>query len=403
LLDSVNPLPERLERVAREIAEELGSRIDELAEQWYQRMVALPELAHWALPELRETGLENARSDIGREIAGLIAGRSLPESSPGEVIESARLAESSGFPLWASVQAYRTGHAVQWQAWSDAVEARGFARGARLALLRAGSEYMFAYADRCARWVEAEYTRERDRRLRGQEQLRIQLVRDLLEGKTADASQLGYELEGWHVAIIAAGAGAEAVMRDLSVGLDARLLSLAADRGTTWAWLRPNQLRLAAVERRLRSLVAPAGVSVAVGDPGQGPSGFRQSHLQARYAAAIAQRQGQSTAHYGDVALEALATADPEQATWFVSRELGPLAADDRRASTLRTTVTAYFAAGQRASLAAAALGVHERTIGNRLRATENLIGRSVLGRRAELETALRIRALLEDREPPKT
>jgi hypothetical protein len=362
-------------------------------------MAAIPELERWGPPEMREGSLENARWDIGREIAGLLDGRAVPDSCPQEVIDSAQLVVASGFPLWACVQAYRAGHAVQWQAWSDAVEARGLNRNDRQALLRAGSEYMFAYADRCSRWIELEYTRQRDRLLRSEEQLRIQLVRDLLDGKGGDSIQLGYELDGWHIALLAFGRDADRVSHVLNGLLGGQLLSVAADAVTWWGWIRVASIRPADIQRALRSLSLPAGISLAVGEPGRGPDGFRESHRQAQDAALIGARRGQAQTRYDDVALEALATADTDQARSFASRELGPLAGDDRRAETLRNTLRAYFAVGQTGSSTALVLGVHERTVGNRLRAAESLIGRSVVGRRAELETALRIHALLQANE----
>lgn len=360
-------------------------------------MAAIPELKRWTVPDQRQASIENARREIGREIAGLIDGRLLPVDCPREITDSAQLAVDSGFPLWAAVQAYRTGHAIQWEAWSDAVESRRLDQDARRALLQAGSEYMFAYADRCSRWIELQYTRERDRRLRGEEQLRIQLVRDLLEGKGGDSAQLGYDLEGWHVALIASGRETSRVLHDLSGRLGTQLLAVAADGFTSWAWVGVPRSRADDMDRQLRSLPLPAGASLAIGEAAEGPAGFRQSHLQARYAAAICARRGGGITRYDDVALEALAMADLEQAQWFVARELGPLAADERRAETLRRTLETYFASAQRASSTAAVLGVHERTIGNRLRAAEQLIGRSVSGRRAELETGLRIHRLLQE------
>jgi DNA-binding PucR family transcriptional regulator len=65
------------------------------------------------------------------------------------------------------------------------------------------------------------------------------------------------------------------------------------------------------------------------------------------------------------------------------------------RSETLRATLAAYFGSGQNAASAAALLGVHERTIANRLRAIEAQAGRPVATRRAELEMALRLRDLL--------
>jgi hypothetical protein len=397
---SGKPLRSSLQATAREIAGELDGQLDELAERWYERMTAIPELAPWSVPGLRPGAIENARRDIGHEISRLRTGRAPPSRCPEEVIESARLGEASGFPLWGCVQAYRTGHAVQWEAWSEAIEGRGLDSDDRVALLRAGSEYMFEYADRCARWVEAEYTRRREKRMRSEEQLRIQLVRDLLEGRGGDGTPLGYQLDGWHIALVAVGAEGDRVLRDLGVRLDAELLSVAADAITWWGWLRPRRMIPGEIDRCLRALTPPAGVMLALGDPCEGPPGFRQTHMQAQHAAAIGARRGAGATLYADVALEALGMADREQARWFVSRELGPLAGQDQRARTLRATLRAYFSAGQNATSAALTLGVHERTIGNRLRATETLLGRPILHRRAELETALRIHALQEQDQP---
>src|SRR5437016_4285542 len=101
LSSSVNPLPERLEQTAREIASDLYACIDDLAKQWHERMAAVPELAPWNRPELRDVSVQNARLDIGRELAGLINGRSLPAACPEEVTDSARLSVAMEFPLWA--------------------------------------------------------------------------------------------------------------------------------------------------------------------------------------------------------------------------------------------------------------------------------------------------------------
>jgi hypothetical protein len=366
-------------------------------------MRAFPELEPWTNADGRTGGLANARSDIGREIAGLLDDRRLPAECPQEVTDSARLAVATGFPLWACVQAYRTGHAIQWDAWSDAVEAQRLDRADRRALLRAGSEYMFAYADRCSRWIEVEYTRARDREIRSEEQLRIQLVRDLLDGHHADASTLGYPLDAWHIAAIGTGRDTEDALQQLAGTLKAQLLIVAADAFTWWAWLDVTQTHRPRTHRQLPSLTLPSGSTLALGEPGEGRDGFRQSHQEAQYAALIGARRCESVTRYGDVALESLGLANPERARAFVTRELGPLSNDDRRSRILRETLIAYFATAQRGSSAALVLGVHERTVGNRLRAIDQMIGHSVVSRRAEIETALRINELLgpRDTEPP--
>lgn len=94
------------------------------------------------------------------------------------------------------------------------------------------------------------------------------------------------------------------------------------------------------------------------------------------------------------MALVALASHDEEGARAFVAHELG-LLEGGRRGEVWRETLRAYFASGQRASSAASILGVHERTVANRIRTIEERLGRPVGSRGSELETALRLERLL--------
>ncbi len=379
---------------AREIALDMQAHLVELAEGWYDRMVVVPELARWAAPELKELGLHNARLDIGREVEGLVNGRRLPSECPSEVIDSARLGVSMNYPLWAALQAYRAGHAVQWQAWSTRVEARNLDPADRRLLLKAGNDYMFAYADHSARWMEIEYTRARDERMRSDEQRRTQLVRNLLDGHSTEATQLGYNLDAWHLGVIAAGTEAEEAVREIGSRAAGQLLAVAVDAITWWAWLAFAQPPPGNAASQMSSLKLPPTSRLAVGELAHGAAGFVQTHREAQAAFAITSNLGRTLSSYSDIALEDLASADPERARVFIERELGPLSRDERRSLILRQTLHAYFAAAQTASSTAQLLGVHERTVGNRLRAVEQLIGRPVVSRRAELETALRLHRL---------
>lgn len=372
----------------------MQTNLDQLALAWYEQTLPIPDLAAWAAPEFREIALQNARLDIGRELIGLAEGRSLPTECPPEIVVSAELAVNTGYPLWAALQAYRTGHAIQWKAWSDAVERRTNRREDRRLLLEAGSDYMFAYADRASRWVEIAYTRLRDQQLRSSEQRRIQLVRDILAGEDPEPRELGYELDRWHLGVIASGLEAEAIVRELALKTSADLLSLAADGSNSWMWL--GFPTIAAGRGSLSTVHAPTDGGVALGDPAFGVAGFVETHQQAQRAAVIGGVLHRPICSYRDISLEDLASADDARARTFVERELQGLARHGTRAEKLRATLHAYFAAAQTASAAAHLLGVHERTVGNRLRQIETIIGGSVVSRRAEIETALRLHALLK-------
>jgi hypothetical protein len=394
LAGSVNPLPERLEPLAVEISAELSAGLPELAERWYESMAQIPQLVSWRRPEVREVVLPTARSDIARELRALAEGRSLPASCPEEVLQSARLAALSGLPLWATLQSYRAGHAQQWNAWSEAVELRELPREDRLALLRAGSEFFFAYADRCLRWTEIEYTATREIPLRRAEQRRMQLVARLLEGGGVGAEELGYEPRQWHLGVIVNGADLEEAVTEIAGRSGAELLTVAAEATTVWMWIG-SRTPPARVRDELAALPVDESTQLAVGEPQFDFDGFRQTYRQAQVAAAIGGHLGRSVTRYADVALEDLTSNNRDQAEAFLARELGPLATDTREAQTLRATLSAYFACSQRASSAATRLGVHERTIGNRLRRVEELIAQPMTGRATELQVALRLHDLL--------
>ncbi|HEY4778047.1 MAG TPA: helix-turn-helix domain-containing protein, partial [Solirubrobacterales bacterium] len=132
-------------------------------------------------------------------------------------------------------------------------------------------------------------------------------------------------------------------------------------------------------------------VFVTVGEPGEGPSGWRFSHRQAKAALPIAERRGQAVLRYADVALLASILRDDLVATSLHQLYLEPLerARDGGRVG--RETLRAYFASGRNISSTAAALGVDRRTVTNRIRAIEDLFGRPLGDFATELETALRL------------
>jgi DNA-binding PucR family transcriptional regulator len=215
----------------------------------------------------------------------------------------------------------------------------------------------------------------------------MNLVRDLLDGQTADSEPLGYDVDSEHTAVVIQGPRAEPVADELAARATGAVLSLSVDPVTNWLWTAGGL--------DLHGYVPPAGTRVAVGGPAVGPDGFRRAHFDARAAARVAHHRPQRMLRYGDVALEALAGQDEARARDFIEHELGPLLSAPS-GDTLVATLEAYYAAGQNAVSAAAALGVHDRTIANRLRKVEEALGDgAIVSRRAEVETALRLRRLL--------
>jgi hypothetical protein len=389
--------PARLQELVRTIADRMEERVEELVDEFWERLFEVPAVRAWDRPQPGGQQWDSARINIGRWIAGLRAGFVLPSECPPEVNRTARMAVDFGVPLEGAVQIYRTGLAAGWEGFYAEVEALELSDTERRALIRRGSRYLFDYSDRCAWWVSTRHLRERDRRLRSEEHRRIQAVRDLLDGGDPELEPLGYRLDAEHLGVIARGETAEAAVHALAREMGGPFLAVAADRDTWWAWVHWPAEVDATARRRLLHFRPPAGTSIAIGGPSPGRDGFRDAHGEAQQALRVALRRPSPVTLYDDVALEALAAEDEARARSFVTRELGELADDDERTAILRETLRAYLAVAQNGSSAAALLGVHERTVANRLRAIEQRLGRPVSTRHAELDTALRLYELLHD------
>ena len=381
-----------------ELAAVLAARSEELAEEYVRR--ASVEIPEWTVdrPDLAEVVRTGARRSISTELRALADGARPPRTCPEGDAEGARYAARLGVPLHFVLQQYRLGHAIQWEAWFELVEEAEPDPDARRELLERASRFFFDYADRMCRFGTEHYTDERERMLRNREHRRVHLVREVLDGREVEAGVLGYELDDVeHLGLIAWGPDAADAVRDLGRSLDRRTLIVGAAEETWWAWVgarreEPDRERLDRVLARLRPR---AGARLAFGAPAAGVRGFRRTHRQAMAAQRAALHRDVPILRYDDVALESLAAADPEAAREFVVLELRGLDGDDGRSAKLRDTLEAWFESGQNAAAAAARLNVHEQTVAQRLRAVERRTGRAVASRRAELETALRLRSYL--------
>ena len=177
--------------------------------------------------------------------------------------------------------------------------------------------------------------------------------------------------------------------------LDRRLLSICKEGGIAWAWLGGSTpLQEEKLEHHLSTFL-PTQIQVAIGEPGRGIDSWRLTHRQARAALPIALRSPRGFTRYAEVALLAAALQDDLLTTSLRQLFLGPALCDREGNETLR----AYFAAQRNVSSTAAALGVSRQTVTNRLRATEQRLGRSLSGCAAELEIVLRMEEFA-NREP---
>lgn len=349
-------------------------------------------------PDFVDLYRQSYRQHLRVVYAGFESRRPLEEQEPlGLAAEEARLSANFGISLSDVLQTYRIGQRLIVEEMIGIVESTIDDAKLRASVLRTSSRWLFHYNDWVTQRVTETYERERDLLMRDRDRRRRQLVRDLLDGETVEASQLGYELDRDHLAVVAWGHDGERALLALREATGLSLLTISGTDPTSWGWLGGSEIEARHL-KAIRELALPGGARIAHGEPARGIEGFRLSHRQALSAYRLVRDSGAPVTAYADVTLLALTLQDPELARDFVSRELGPLTEPDGRSELLRQTLRAYFGAGENAASAAAVLGVHDRTVLYRLRSIEERIGHPISARRDEIAVALRLAELvLED------
>jgi hypothetical protein len=253
-----------------------------------------------------------------------------------------------------------------------------------------------ALLGRFAAAVEEEHNRERQQVARSPAQRRRELVCSLLAGEApdeTDASELRYRFDAWHIGVIATGVTAREVLE--SAKAEFQLLAVAHSDETTWAWLggarkpTPENLRRAGIASR-------AGISFAVGEPGEGIDGWRQTHLQAQQALLVALMGPPNCVRYADIALLVPWLEDPVRGKALVDLYLAPLRSQKDGGKISRTALRAYLEAAKNVSAAARQLGIGRRTLAYRLETIEERLGYQLDSRVAELAVSLCLHDLLD-------
>ena len=298
--------------------------------------------------------------------------------------------------------------------WAQRIRDTGAPADVGLEALSSSLLDVFSYTDGVSRAIAFAHAEENARRARTIDAMRLDLVRSILDGEAVDldqaASRLGHDLRGPQVAFVVWSEADEAIgvadaLREVAgqivahSGASARLvvplgrLSLAGWIGGVAAGAQPLQRIDAPEALRLRA---------AFGSPGEGTEGFRDSHRQATLARRVASEAGlpvNGATEYREVALEALAGADPEHARLFVEQELRELGRPDPATRRVAETVAAYLEEGRNRARTSRRLGLHPNTITYRLGKAKQMLGHDLTERGAEVQVALR---LLEVRTEPR-
>jgi PucR C-terminal helix-turn-helix domain/GGDEF-like domain len=366
----------------------LRERLPELQGAVATRIYAISDPREVADPGYLERLDEAVSAAIEYRLGVLEGGEKQAPDVPAVLLAQARLDARDGVPLDTVLRRYFAGNALFGDFLVEEAERAEVPSAALRPLLAAQA----TLGDRLIAAVSEEHAKEAKNRPRSAAERRRQTVKALLAGELVDQSELGYDLDAHHLAVMAKGEGTAELMRGIAEKLDRRLLAVQREEEPILAcWL--GGMRPLAAGEAVAALVAaaPQRVFFAVGEPAEGLGGWRLSHHQAKAALPIAERRGEAVLRYADVAVLASVARDDLLATSLRRLYLEPLERTRDGGRVARETLRAYFDAERNISSTAAALAVDRRTVRNRLRGIEELLGRPLTGSLADLEIALRL------------
>jgi len=370
------------------LVERLRERLPELQGAVATRIYAISDPGDVADPGYLDRLNEAVGAAIEYRLGVLEGGERQAPEVPTVLLGQARLDARDGVPLDTVLRRYFAGNALFGDFLVEEAERAEVPSAALRPLLAAQATFV----DRLIAAVSEEHAREARSRPRNAAERRRETVKALLAGELVDHSALGYELNAHHLALLARGDGAEELMRGVAERLDRRLLAVRREEEPILAcWLGGRRPLAAEEAAAALAAAAPERVFVALGEPGEGLAGWRFSHHQAKAALPIAVRRGEAVLRYADVAVLASIDRDELLATSLRRLYLEPLERTRDGGRVARETLRAYFEAERNISSTAAALGVDRRTVRNRLRGIEELLGRPLTGSLADLEIALRL------------
>jgi hypothetical protein len=392
----------------RRLARELLPRSEEIAARVTEHVLAeVPELAPAATADAVGAVRESTDQNIGAMLATLAFGMPPTEvTAPAGTHDLLRRLMAGGGDLTHLLRAYRVGHDLLWRLWTDHVETElpDAPAGLVAGVLRVSSRHLFTFIDAVCQRIVAEHplpAADHD----GVAGDRAARVVALLGSEPVDlraiSASLGYDLQRWHVALVATPrserSGVRHALQTVIDAAGAPGLTVPAGDGCWWGWLAWDRTPADDEMDRLTALVLD-DVLVGLGEPGRGRDGFRRSHIQARDAQRLARLHREPSpgiTRYRDVDLAAVLCADPDRAGRFAAERLGPLADRTEGGERLRTTLRAVFTHGHNRGDAARALQVHHKTVTYRVHQAEQLLGRDLTADTGDLDAALRIDEIL--------
>ena len=344
--------------------------------------------------DLSSTGLyEAVAACVDCGLTSIEQGKRWSSAAPAAIAAQVHREASGGVGLAAALSGCVAGYMLAWSFVLNEVACHGPAGEQRFTLLDEVSASMSSVLVLAQAEIADAHSAEIRRKARSREQRRTEIVRRLLATEPVDSgelSELDYQLDVWHVALIATGARAKEAMRSLASELGRQVLAIQHNKATTWTWLGgPDRPAFGDIERAYSRLAIDA--TIAVGEPGKGLEGWRMSHHEAQGALLVANERGTRIIRYLDVALEAVALQDEALADSLIEKYLLPLNDISIGGQMACRVMRALFDAEHSVSSAANALGAHRSSVHRWREQIEQRLGYRLHERRAEIETALRV------------
>jgi hypothetical protein len=218
--------------------------------------------------------------------------------------------------------------------------------------------------------IEREYDQECERIARSPEQRRVKFVQRLLveDVDPAELKEMDYEvLSQWHLGMIAVGGEGAEALRRLKTASGRGLLCVPGHDGTVWAWLGRKHKLTFAQFKRLLSANGCSNAPLAIGDPGNGLEGWRQTHHEAQVAVLIARHELCGPTRCADILPVAGALQNKAIVRMYKETYILPLNKLYKGGQPARKALLAYFKHGRNASSAGDAIHVTRRTVQNHL------------------------------------
>lgn len=329
--------------------------------------------------------------------------------APAAALEYARRLAQHGVPVNSLVRAYRLGQRTFLDRALTELGNTDLDATLRLAVAHRIVSVASDYIDWISQQVVDVYEHERERWLTTRTNLRTVRVRELLSEEdtstAANDAELGYSLDQHHLAVILwlPDTGGERI-NDLeqaahilatAAGVHRQPLFVAIDRVSGWTWLPLGQRSVVDHDQIRRWVAERSGsLSVAVGTPAYGRSGFRTSHKRAQLAhdiALLADAGDRRVTFYDEPGLPtvALLTKNIKETKNWIDQVLGPLAANTDNAERLRCTLREFLSKGSSHKAAAETLNLHYNTVKYRVKKAEEERGYPIGADRLDVELAL--------------